>query len=97
MSDRLLNEFEKCFPGQVLRLGNQKTATITVDPEIKVIYTTKIPRTPLTGRIPLLVSSAGMLHGGDRQIWIQTAEKIVYFAKDVYTKNSKGPEVCKLD
>jgi hypothetical protein len=43
-----------------------------------------------------LVSSAGMLHGGDRQIWIQTAEKIVYFTKDVYTKNSKGPEVCKL-
>lgn len=97
MSDRLLNEFNRFFPGQILKLGNQKTATITVDPEVKVIYTTKIPRTPLTGRIPLLVSSAGMLHGGDRQIWIQTAEKIVYFAKDVYTKNSKGPEVCKLD
>jgi len=97
MSDRLLNEFNRFFPGQILRLGNQKTSSITVDPEVKIIYTTKIPRTPITGRIPLLVSSAGMLHGGDRQIWIQTAEKIVYFAKDVYTKNSKGPEVCKLD
>ena len=95
LTDRLLNEFTKHFPNQVFKLGNQKT--IQDDPTIKVIYTNKIPRTPLNGRIPLLVSSAGMLHGGDRQIWIQTAEKIVYFAKDVYTKNSKGPEVCKLD
>lgn len=95
LTDRLLNEFTKHFPNQVFKLGNQKT--IPDDPTIKVIYTNKIPRTPLNGRIPLLVSSAGMLHGGDRQIWIQTAEKIVYFAKDVYTKNSKGPEVCKLD
>jgi hypothetical protein len=95
LTDRLLNEFTKHFPDQVFKLGNQKT--IPDDPTIKVIYTNKIPRTPLNGRIPLLVSSAGMLHGGDRQIWIQTAEKIVYFAKDVYTKNSKGPEVCKLD
>ena len=95
LTDRLLNEFTKHFPNQVFKLGNQKT--IPDDITIKVIYTNKIPRTPLNGRIPLLVSSAGMLHGGDRQIWIQTAEKIVYFAKDVYTKNSKGPEVCKLD
>ena len=95
LTDRLLNEFTKHFPDQIFKLGNQKT--IPDDPTIKVIYTNKIPRTPLNGRIPLLVSSAGMLHGGDRQIWIQTAEKIVYFAKDVYTKNSKGPEVCKLD
>lgn len=95
LTDRLLNEFTKHFPNQVFKLGNQKT--IPDDPTIKVIYTNKIPRAPLNGRIPLLVSSAGMLHGGDRQIWIQTAEKIVYFAKDVYTKNSKGPEVCKLD
>jgi hypothetical protein len=95
LTDRLLNEFTKHFPNQVFKLGNQKT--IPDDPTIKVIYTNKIPRTPLNSRIPLLVSSAGMLHGGDRQIWIQTAEKIVYFAKDVYTKNSKGHEVCKLD
>ena len=96
MSDRLLNEFNRLFTQQMLRLGNQKANTIEVGPDVKVVYTNKIPRAPLTGRIPLLVSSAGMLHGGDRQIWIQTAEKIVYFAKDVYTKNSKGPEVCKL-
>jgi len=45
----------------------------------------------------LLVSGAGMLHGGDRQIWIQTAEKVVYFAKDVYNTMTKGRQVCKLD
>jgi hypothetical protein len=97
LNDRLLNEFNRFFPGQILRLGNQKTSVITVDPTVKVIYTTKIPRTPLNSRIPLLVSSAGMLFGGDRQIWIQTAEKVVYFTNDVYNKNSKGPKVCKLD
>ena len=43
-----------------------------------------------------MVSSAGMLYGGDRQMWIQTAEKVVYFTKDVYNKNTKGPNVCKL-
>ena len=97
LSNRLLDEFNRFFPGQILKLNNQKTDAITVGPDVRVIYTTKIPRTPVTGRIPLMVSSAGMLFGGDRQVWIQTAEKIVYFTKDVYTKNSKGPEVCKLD
>ena len=44
-----------------------------------------------------MVSSAGMLFGGDRQVWIQTAEKVVYFTNEVYNKNTKGPSVCKLD
>ena len=94
LSDRLLNEFNKHFPNQILRVSNQQLADFDLD--VKVIYTTKIPRTPV-GRIPLMISSAGMMYGGDRQMWIQTAEKIVYFTKDVYNKHSKGPEVCKLD
>jgi hypothetical protein len=95
LSNRLKNEFNKYFPGAMMTLDN-KVMDKGITEDIKVVYTTKIPRTPVKN-IPMLVSSAGMLHGGDRQIWIQTAEKIVYFAKDVYTKNSKGPEVCKLD
>jgi hypothetical protein len=94
LSNRLKNEFNKYFPGSMMTLDN-KVMDKGITEDIKVVYTTKIPRTPVK-HIPLLVSSAGMLHGGDRQVWIQTAEKIVYFAKDVYTKNSKGPEVCKL-
>jgi hypothetical protein len=96
LSDRLLNEFNKYFAGQMIRLGNQKTNSITIDDKVKVIYCNKIPKHPFD-RIPLMVSSAGMMYGGDRQMWIQTAEKIVYFTKDVYNKHSKGPEVCKLD
>lgn len=96
LSDRLLNEFNKYFVGQIIQLGKQNAGTVTVGPEVKVIYCTKIPRKSFD-RIPLMVSSAGMLFGGDRQMWIQTAEKVVYFTKDVYNKNSKGPEVCKLN
>jgi hypothetical protein len=96
LSNRLLNEFTVAFPGAVMTLDN-KVMDTGITEAIKVVYTSKIPRAAVAGRIPLLVSGAGMLFGGDRQIWIQTAEKIVYFTKDVYTKNSKGPEVCKLN
>ena len=68
------------------------------DKKYKLVYTTKIPKTNI-GRIPFMVSGHGMIFGGDRQIWIQNAEKIVYFAKEVYKKNmndKKGKEVRKL-
>jgi hypothetical protein len=93
MSSRLQAEFERLLPGQVTVLGKETDIATT---SARVIYTTRIPRRSID-RIPLMISSAGMLHGGDRQMWIQTAEKVVYFTKDVYNKNTKGPEVCKLD
>lgn len=92
LSGRLLTEFHKFFPDQIHTLDSK----IEIDYTAKVIYTTKIPRKPI-GRIPLMISSAGMLHGGDRQIWIQSAEKVVYFAKEVYNNTTKGTQVCKLD
>lgn len=94
LSGRLLSEFNRQFPNQVSTLNTNKEEPI--DYSAKVIYTTKIPRRPVD-RIPLLISSAGILHGGDRQIWIQKAEKVVYFAKEVYNNNTKGTTVCKLD
>ena len=95
LSMRLYNEFHKYLPGSIAILG-KKSATDTIPADAKIIYTNRIPRKPV-GNIPLMISSAGMLFGGDRQIWIQTAEKVVYFTNDVYNKNSKGPAVCKLD
>lgn len=92
LSERLLKDFEQHFPGQVTKLGNKKS--VEIEPDTKIIYATKIPRQPFD-RIPLMISSAGMLYGGDRQLWIQTAEKIVYFSKDVYNKNNKGPKICE--
>ena len=92
LSNRLLTEFNKFFVGQITRLDKKEEITDNT----KIVYTTKIPRAPVKN-IPLLISSAGMLFGGDRQVWIQTAEKVVYFSKEVYNKNTKGPEICKLD
>jgi len=78
---------------QVANLNNREQITA----DTRLIYTNKIPRIPV-GNIPLLISTAGMLFGGDRQVWIQTAEKVVYFTNDVYNKNvKKGRDICKLD
>jgi hypothetical protein len=93
LSERLKTEFHKYFAGSMITMTNNLKS---IPEGIQVVYTTKIPRTPVD-RIPLMISSAGMMYGGDRQVWIQTAEKIVYFTKDVYNKHSKGPEVCKLN
>ncbi|CAB4129133.1 hypothetical protein UFOVP112_231 [uncultured Caudovirales phage] len=95
LSKRLHTEFNKYFPDSIMTLDN-KVMDTGISSDVKVVYTTKIPRTQI-GRIPLLVSSAGMLFGGDRQVWIQTAEKVVYFTNEVYNKSIKGPDVCKLD
>lgn len=58
------------------------------------IYTVK----PITNlpQIPLLISSAGMIFGGDKQLMLQRAEKIVYYATEVYTKNNSKSKVTSL-
>ena len=62
----------------------------------KLAYFARMPKAGIR-RVPLLISGAGMIFGGERAIWLQQAAKIVYFTKDVYTKNNKkGREVCKL-
>jgi hypothetical protein len=94
LSGRLLELFGRHIDSQHVVVLNNKNAAITDD--AKLVYTNKIPRMAID-RIPLMVSSAGMLYGGDRQIWLQAAEKVVYFSNDVYNKNiNKGKEVCKL-
>jgi hypothetical protein len=52
----------------------------------KVVYITKPVREP----IPLLVSSAGMIYGGEKELMIQRAEKIVYCAAEVYNKKGNS-------
>ncbi|HET8688329.1 MAG TPA: hypothetical protein VFM18_17100 [Methanosarcina sp.] len=95
LTETLLRKLEEYFPDQILILGNKRITDI--DPNVKIIYATKIPRQPFE-RIPLMISTAGLLHGGDRQVWVQTAEKIVYFSRDVYNKNNnKGPRICELN
>jgi hypothetical protein len=94
LSGRLLELFGRHIDSQHMIILDNKNVAITDD--AKLVYTNKIPRMAVD-RIPLMVSSAGMLYGGDRQIWLQAAEKVVYFSNDVYNKNiNKGKEVCKL-
>jgi len=40
--------------------------------------------------IPMIISSAGMVFGGDKQLMIQRAGKVVYCAADVYNKRTKS-------
>lgn len=95
LSGRLLEMFKPFFSeNDITVIKNQEMANF--NSSSKVVYTHKIPRS-WTSDIPLLISGAGMMFGGDRQIWLQAAEKVVYFAKDIYNKSSKGKEVCKLD
>jgi hypothetical protein len=48
-------------------------------------------------KIPLLISSAGMMFGGDKSLMVQNAEKIVYCAAEVYNKrDTKGTRSCNL-
>lgn len=95
LSGRLLQKFSEYISAQQIVILDNKNITADLT-NAKLVYANKIPRTSVE-RIPLMISSAGMMYGGDRQIWLQSAEKVVYFTKDVYNKNVKGKDVCRLD
>jgi hypothetical protein len=44
----------------------------------------------------MLISSAGMIYGGEKEYMVQDAEKIVYCAAEVYNKRSGTMGVKKL-
>ena len=88
MSDRLYKGFvEKYFtPDQVYKSTNNKK-----QPEVegkRVVFFNKYAAN-WNLEIPLLLSSAGMMHGGEKTMLLQHAEKVVYFAAQVYN-NTKG-------
>jgi len=49
----------------------------------KVVYFTKY-RATWPDSIPLLITSAGMMHGAEKTLLLQRAEKVVFFAAEVY-------------
>ena len=68
-------------------LGKDKVHKVTtfdtIPKDCQAIYYTKFDSgTNLP--VPLLVSTHGMMFGGDKQVLVDRAEKIVYFAPDVY-------------
>jgi hypothetical protein len=81
LKNRMLNKLVELRPGQFVS-NNRKNPAI--DPAVKYIHTTvSIINLPV---IPLIVSGAGMLFGGDKQMMMQHAEKVVYCVADVYNK-----------
>ena len=87
MSDRLYNNFVKpnFNDDEVYRTMTLKEVTPTIRP--KVIYFNKF-HVSWQQPIPLLISGQGMMHGGEKSLLLQNAEKVVYFVTEVY--NSKN-------
>lgn len=61
--------------------------------QYKVVHTAKPIRSM---KIPLLVSGAGLMFGGDKQLMQQNTEKVVYVAADVYSPANKNKKVLNL-
>lgn len=72
---------------------NDKSKSPNIDSDTKYIHSS-VPIKSLD-RIPLVVSSVGMVFGGDKQLMLQRAEKVVYCAADVYNKKSTGQAKVK--
>jgi hypothetical protein len=87
MSGRLLDCFvKKYFSEQdVHQVQTLKKPQVTVDK--KVIYFNKFSAS-WNQPIPLLISGQGMMHGGEKSMLIQQAEKVVYFATEVYNMHT---------
>lgn len=94
LSERLLLQLRKLYPAEdILTVGNMKNPAI--DASKKFIHTHKPLRS--LERIPMLISSAGMIFGGDKQYMSQVSEKIVYVAAEVYnTGGSAGNKTRKV-
>lgn len=97
LSQRLLRVLETLYPEeQIAAVGNNKHYAVADG--VKFIHTHKPMRR--LDRIPMLISSAGMIFGGDKQIMVQRAEKIVYVSADVYNATggagNKTRKVAKL-
>ena len=91
LNDNLLALAQKYFTDeQVFSIGKElKHWTNTELHNYAVVHFTKY-HSSNKNRIPLLVSTNGMLFGGDKQLLLTQAEKVVYFAVEVYNNISRG-------
>jgi hypothetical protein len=92
LSNRFLEKILAIRPDAAVYKVAKKTDRIPTD--VKYVYT-QVPIRTMES-IPLVVSSAGMVFGGDKQLMIQRAEKIVYCAVDVYNKRSPKSKVTDI-
>jgi hypothetical protein len=87
LSGRLLKNFVEPYfsPNQVFKLKQLNTESFTSDK--KIVYLNKY-YAAWDQPVGLLVSGQGMMHGGDKSLLLQQAEKVVYFAAEVYNTNT---------
>jgi hypothetical protein len=86
LSDFLLGLAREHLGDTVISITGQESPDVN---QARAVHFTKY-QSRWQHRIPLLLSSAGMLYGGEKQLLIDRAEKVVYFAHDVYNKASRG-------
>jgi hypothetical protein len=55
----------------------------------KVVCFTKY-KSSWNHRIPVLISTAGMLFGGEKQLLLDRAEKVIYLTPEVYNQSSRS-------
>jgi hypothetical protein len=94
LSERLLRRLHELYPAdEIEAVGNAKN--VKTESGKKFIHTHKPIKS--MDRIPMLISSAGMIFGGDKQYMSQVSEKIVYVAAEVYnTGRSPGNNTRKV-
>lgn len=91
MSGRMFKQLSNIVGYEAVHTHRGKQRMETMPQDVKYVYT----NTPIRNQnIPLLISSAGMMFGGDKSLMAQNTEKAIYFAHEVYTskKDYKVPE-----
>ena len=88
----MLTKLSSRYPAQLIGTNYQPDMPVT--DQTRYIHTIKGLRG--VDRIPILITAAGMIFGGDRQLMIQRAEKIVYSAQAVYTKGHTDKKVKSI-
>lgn len=94
LSEKMLNRIRSKYSTEsVLVLGNSRLDSVPSG--VKFIHTAKPIRS--LENIPIVISGAGMVFGGDKQSMLQCARKIVYMAAEVYNNApNKATKVVKI-
>lgn len=86
LSGKMLQRALSMFEQEEVLVAKHTSTNLEITDKTKVVHLVK----PVRGshRVPILVSSAGMIYGGEKECMVQAAEKIVYCAADVYNKRN---------
>lgn len=88
-SDKLKTAARSVFAeSEIVDVSTAKTTNYLDNPEIKLVYFSKIKKS-MSNPIPLLISTNAMLYGVDKQYMLQLAEKVVYFTTTTLNKEAK--------